>query len=170
MRIPGLPEFVKAKASRYEIYSRREIRGDLVIDGSQLCHHYYQLDRVNGGQYPEFRRKVSAFFSKLQQCGIRSHVVFEGVDKNDKLTEDYILKKKKNRHEKSVLLLEERPDYCPDVSELPQLAYTVLMNVFVEMGIPMYVGDGEGDDSCVQIANFLRCPVLCTHISYLLFS
>jgi hypothetical protein len=37
------------------------------------------------------------------------------------------------------------------------------------MGIPMYVGDGEGDESCVKIANSLDCPVLSNDSDFYLF-
>ena len=171
MGILGLTKFVKAR--RRELYTRREIRGDLVIDGSQFCHYYYEqleLDRINGGQYPEFRQEVTEYFCKLQQCGIECHVVFEGVDKGQKLTDDYITEKARTKHEKSQILLKKRPFHCPGMPELPQLVYTVVYNVLVCMGIPMYVGDGEGDETCVQIANFLDCPVLSNDSDFYLFN
>ena len=170
MGIRGLFNFVRARPKQH-VYVRREIRGDLVIDGSQFCYYYYkQLDRVNGGQYPEFHQKVSAFFHQLQQCGITSHVVFEGIDKSQKLTDEYILRRKTERHERTLQLLQQRPYHSTAMPELPHLAYTVLVNVLAKMCIPSYVGDGEGDESCVQIANSLKCPVLSNDSDFYLFN
>ena len=156
MGIKGLTKFIRVRPRDHnEIYTRREIQGNLVIDGSQFCHYYYnhlKLDRINGGQYPEFRQEVTEFFCKLRRCRIKSHVVFEGVDKGQKLTDDYIMEKARSKY------------------ELPQLVYTVVYNVLVCMGIPMYVGDGEGDETCVQIANFLNCPVLSNDSDFYLFN
>ena len=174
MGIRGLKEFIRERPRDHnEIYTRREIRGNLVIDGSQFCHYYYkqlELDRINGGQYPEFRQQVTECFRKLRQYGIESHVVFEGVDKCQKLTDDYIMKKAEKKHKKSQELLKKRPFHCPGMLELPHLVYTVVYNVLVRMGIPMYVGDGEGDETCVQIANFLDCPVLSNDSDFYLFN
>ena len=168
MGIRGLQRFLRKR----KLYTRQEIGGNLVIDGSQFCHYYYkqlELDRINGGQYPKFRQEVTEFFCKLRQCDIKSHVVFEGVDKGQKLTDDYIKEKARSKHEESQILLEQRPFHCSEMPELPQLAYTVVFNVLVCMGIPMYVGDGEGDETCVQIANFLKCPVLSDDSDFYLF-
>ena len=167
MGIRGLTKFVKASRG---LYTRREIRGDLVIDGSQFCYYHYRgIDWIDGGQYLEFHQKVSEFFYKLQQCGIKLHVVFEGIGKNQKLTDERILERTRKRHEKKRLVLEQRQFRFPEMPELPQLTYTVLVNVLVHMGIPMYVGDGEGDESCVKIANSLDCPVLSNDSDFYLF-
>ena len=168
MGIRGLQRFIQKR----KLYTRREIRGNLVIDGSQFCHYYYEqleLDRINGGQYPEFRQQVTEFFRKLRQCRIECRVVFEGVDKGQKLTDDNIKKKAEKKHEESQELLEQRPFHCSEMPELPHLVYTVVYNVLVCMGIPMYVGDGEGDETCVQIANFLDCPVLSNDSDFYIF-
>ena len=174
MGVTGLATYIKhADPNRRACNRQQQIEGPLVIDGSQLCYHLYEsrelglkLDVINGGQYPDFYQKVSNFFRKLQQSGIVPHVVFEGVDKGKKLTEENILKKKRERHMKAQRDLKTRVS----MTGLPQLAYTTLCNVLTDLNINCYVADGEGDEGCVRIAKFLNCPVLSNDSDFYLFN
>ena len=173
MGVTGLANYIKrVDPNRRAWKHQQQIEGPLVIDGSQLCYHLYEsrelglkLDVINGGQYPEFYQKVKNFFQKLKQCGIVPHVVFEGLDKGQKLTDENILKKKRERYMKAQRQLKTR-----DVmTGLPQLAYTTLCNVLTDLNINCYVADGEGDEGCVRIAKFLNCPVLSNDSDFYLF-
>ena len=171
MGVRGLAEYIKRVDYSRRAWKRREqIKGPLVIDGSQLCYHLYKsrepkLDVTNGGQYPEFYQEVNNFFRKLQQSRIVPHVVFEGVDKGQKLTDENILKKKRESYMEVQTELETR-----DVmTGLPQLAFTTLCNVLTDLSINCYVADGEGDEGCVKIAKFLNCPVLSDDSDFYLF-
>ena len=169
MGIPGLDTYIKRVDRQKRAWKHQQkIEGALVIDGSQLCYHFYRskrLDVINGGQYPEFYKKVSNFFQKLQQSGIVPHVVFEGIDKGQKLTDEYILKRKEDRYMTNQRELKTRVS----VTGLTQLAFTTLCNVLTDLNINFYVADGEGDEACVRIAKFLNCPVLSNDSDYYLF-
>ena len=173
MGVKGLTEYIKhVDPNRRAWGHQQQMEGPLVIDGSQLCYHLYEsrelglkLDVINGGQYHDFYQKVSNFFRKLQQSGIVPHVVFEGVDKGQKLTDKKILKKKRERHMKAQRDLKTRVS----MTGLPQLAYTTLCNVLTDLNINCYVADGEGDEGCVRIAKFLNCPVLSNDSDFYLF-
>ena len=169
MGVTGLATYIKrVDPNRRAWKHQQQIEGPLVIDGSQLCYQFYRskrLDVINGGEYPEFYKKVSKFLENLQQSGIVPHVVFEGIDKGQKLTDNYLLKRKAERHMKTQRELETRVS----MSGLPQLAYTTLCNVLTDLNINCYVADGEGDEGCVRIAKFLNCPVLSNDSDYYLF-
>ena len=169
MGVTGLATYIKrVDPNRRAWKGQQQIEGPLVIDGSQLCYQFYRskrLDVINGGEYPEFYKKVSKFLENLQQSGIVPHVVFEGIDKGQKLTDNYLLKRKAERHMKTQRELETRVS----MTGLPQLAYTTLCNVLTDLNINCYVPDGEGDEACVRIAKFLNCPVLSNDSDYYLF-
>ena len=93
------------------------------------------------------------------------HVVFEGIDKGQKLTDEYILKRKEDRYMTNQRELKTRVS----VTGLTQLAFTTLCNVLTDLNINFYVADGEGDEACVRIAKFLNCPVLSNDSDYYLF-
>ena len=153
MGIPKLYKFIQVKCPGLEAeLVEKELHGPLVIDGNQLCHQLYacwneknlgleDLDSDDGGQYPEYYRRADDFFDKLKQSRIEAYVVFDGVGKNEKLTEKYIVKN------------------CED-RRIPPLVYTVMYNVLRERKIHVCVADGEADELCAQIANYFKCPVL----------
>ena len=156
MGIPKLYDFIKGNCREIEARSSvgLELHGPLVIDGNQLCHQLYgfwgqnvnilglrDLNSDDGGKYPEYYHRAHSFFDKLKQSRIEAHMVFDGVDKNEKLTEKYIKKRCLEKH-------------------IPPLLYTVMYNVLREKNIHVHVGDGEGDELCAQIANHFKCPVL----------
>lgn len=125
-----------------------------MIDGSQFCYNFYQLkelDSTKGGQYPEFYQMCTEFFENLLRSEITPHVVFEGINKNEKLTDDY------------------RKEKVKRVPNLPQLAFTTLCNVLTHMKIRTYVADGEGDVACAKIAKHFECPVLSNDSDFYLF-
>ena len=154
MGIPKLYKFIQVKCPglEAELVEREFHDRRLVIDGNQLCHQLYacwnaknlgleDLDSEDGGQYPEYYRRANDFFDKLMQSRIEAYVVFDGVEKKEKLTEEYIVKN------------------CED-RRIPPLVYTVMYNVLRERKIHVCVADGEGDELCAQIANHFKCPAL----------
>ena len=158
MGLWGLVRYVKVADLERRAWEHRDVKGHLVIDGSQFCHWFYisgKLDAINGGQYPEFYQNVTDLFNKLTLSGIVPHVVFEGIHKSQKLTDEHRLKKV----EKGSRL-----------NGLPQLAYATLRNVLTDMHIQSYRADGEGDEACVQIAKHLKCPVLSNDSDFYIFN
>ena len=174
MGVQGLARFLTTNCNRAWRDSCR-IRGPLVIDGNQLCHKLYcstwsvKLDWVNGGQYPEYYQQAHRFLTALQASGIEPHVVFDGVEKTEKLTPDVIMKKMERREQTVQEELRRRPLESTSGAQLPHLAYSLLHNVLKEMNVPLYVGNGEGDETCAQIANFFNCPVLSDDSDFFLF-
>ena len=158
MGLCGLFRYVKDADLERRAWKHRDVKGHLVIDGSQFCHWFYRsgkLDAINGGQYPEFYQNVTDFFMKLTLSGIVPHVVFEGIHKSQKLTDGYRLEKAEKRSR---------------LNGLPQLAYATLRNVLTDMQIQSYRADGEGDEACVKIAKYLECPVLSNDSDFYIFN
>ena len=178
MGVKGLPWFLTTNCK--EAWVRKELRdcGPLVVDGNQLCHRLYHFnhdcklfcafDTVNGGQYPEFYHQAKQFFIDLKKCGIEPHVVFDGVEKMNKLSAERILEKMKRKQDEAKEVLKTRPEKSTRF-ELPKLVYTVFDQLLQELEISVYVGDGEGDETCAKIANFFKCPVLSLDSDYFLF-
>ena len=173
MGVSGLIRFIKEKNKEINAWRRMQIEGHLVIDANQLCYQLYSsgrfgsLDSSNGGQYPQYYQKVHDFVSNLLESGIEPHFVFEGVDKGKKLTDEHRLGKKQSQKQKKPV--ERRDKRCYSF-KIPPLAFTVLHNVLREMHMHMYDADGEGDEACVKIANFLGCPVLSNDSDFYLFN
>ena len=173
MGVSGLTDFIEKNDEERNAWRLVLIEGDLVIDANQLCYQLHSsirfgsLDSSNGGQYPQYYQKVYKFVSNLLESGIEPHFVFEGVDKGKKLTDEYRLGKAKKQLQKQKRLKEGRGNGS---MRMPPLAYNVLYNVLREMGMHTYDADGEGDEACVKIANFLRCPVLSNDSDYYLFN
>ena len=174
MGVQGLARFLTTNCNRVWRDACR-IRGPLVIDGNQLCHNLYysiwsvKLDWVNGGQYPEYYQKAHRFFTALQASSIEPYVVFDGVEKTEKLTPDVIMKKMERSEQTFQEELRRRPSESTSGAQLPHLVYSVLYNVLKEVNVPLYVGNGEGDETCAQIANFFNCPVLSDDSDFFLF-
>ena len=173
MGVSGLIKFIKEKDKERNAWRFMQIKGHLVIDASQLCYQLHSsgrfgsLDSSNGGQYPQYYQKVHKFVSNLHESGIEPHFVFEGVDKGKKLTDEHRLGKKQSQKQKKPV--ERRDKRCYSL-KIPPLAFAVLHNVLREMGMHMYDADGEGDEACVKIANFLGCPVLSDDSDFYLFN
>ena len=137
-------------------WSEYRIKDNLVIDGNNTCHELYSnLDRLNGGEYPEYHKKVLDLFKRLCDKGITLHVVFDGVAKVDTLNGDAIVEKKNSKG-----------------NPFPPLAYPVFYDVLRDQSLKIqtYVADGEGDDLCVKLANRFNCPVLSGDTDFVLYN
>ena len=155
MGVEGLMTFFykkKARAGKAGGWVKKIIKGSLVVDGNSVCHQLCNfLTKENEGiSYAIFFENVAKIIHKFERCGIKLYVIFDGVDKPKKLTSE---------HRKEVVLN----------NQIPTLAYTVLYNALREMNVKMYVADGEGDVTCAQVANFLKCPVLSHDSDFFLF-
>ena len=155
MGIKGLETLLDS--TKYKrAWSEDPIKDNLVIDGNNLCHELYSnLDRLNGGEYPEYHKKVLDFFKRLCDKDITLHVVFDGVAKVDTLNDDAIFVKKNSKD-----------------NPFPSLAYPVFYDVLRDqsLNIETYVADGEGDDLCVKLANRFNCPVLSGDTDFVLYN
>ena len=171
MGVRGLKTFVNKFFKKWE---RREVRGKLVVDGSSLCHNLYRVDWIHGGQYLEYRLGILQYFHTLQQADISPIVVFDGIDyKQEKTEETFRRRSERIREIDSVLTAGTT---CKPAAEavklsiLPVLAIEVFQQTLRELGIPLYVVDGEADAMIVQIANYYSCPVLSSDSDFFIFN
>ena len=158
--MPGLDRLFKRRKKLLKAngWSTEEINPEkLVVDGNQFCRRLYGPLRhtLGGGQYPEFSRRICKLISRFKDCDIQLHFVFDGSDKTQKLTNKYRKEKVTEKGQRS--------------TRLPELAYTVLHSVLKELEVPMYVANGEGDETCAQLAKYLKCPVLSADSDFYLF-
>ena len=137
----------KMRSRRGEGWFKKSIKGPLVVDGNGFCHHTCDFQPRSG--YAAFYEYVTGIIRKFKKCGIEPYFVFDGVDKREKLTSEY----RKKAISKSI----------------QTLVYTVFFNALREMEVKMFVGDGEGDITCAEVARFLHSPVLSCDSDYFLF-
>ena len=158
MGIPYLSSFVQRYFSRWR---QEEIKGYLIIDGTNLKYEFYDLNWTHGGQYPEFRENLALFFERLKQCDITPIVVLDGTDYDwYKLTNalDVISRREEkiqSIHSKKLISDEK------NVSNIfPPLASNVYLQILIDLEIQHVVVDGRTDCIIVEMANFYECPVL----------
>ena len=156
MGIKGLETLLDSKyKGAWSVYPET-IEDNLVLDGNNTCHELYSnLDRLNGGEYPEYHKKIFDLFKRLCDKGITLHIVFDGVAKVDTLNGDAIVEKKNSKG-----------------NPFPPLAYPVFYDVLRDQSLKIqtYVADGEGDDLCVKLANHFNCPVLSGDTDFVLYN
>ena len=169
MGIPGLQKFIDEFFTEWR---REAVRGNLVVDGNQLCYQLYRsyfkwqwegdLEWVYGGQYPEYRAAVEKFFRYLQQAGVIPIVVFDGLlHMKEKFKTVYQRYKHKAAHRHTALLqMPGSPPRERGVWTLPPLAYQVFHATLQVLGVQQIIADGEGDVMVIRMANELNCPVL----------
>ena len=143
----------KKRASNGRGWVRKRIERSLVVDGNQFCQQISRKrdEQLQGSNYAYIFEHVTKIIKKLKRCGIEPCFIFDGVNKQEKLTTNYRKGKVDTR------------------DPIPILGYTVCVNALREMDVKMYVADGEGDKTCAEVANFLNCPVLSTDSDFLLF-
>ena len=167
MGIWGLQTFINKFFTRWK---RETVKGNMVVDGNQLCHQLYHsqfeggvcLDWIYGGQYPDYRAIVVEFFQYLQQAGITPTVVFDGIlHKNDKF--DVVYDRYRGRVVRRHKVLSQMPHSPPHDNSnmsLPPLAYQVFHATLQELGVKQVIAEGDGDAMIACMANKLKCPVL----------
>ena len=145
MGIPGLMALFQEKGNRGWV--KRSLRGPLVVDANQFCHQTAKRKDT----YAQYYEYVTEIVQRMKRHGIEPYFIFDGVDKQEKLTSEVRRVKVKN-------------------PTIPTLAYTVFHNALRDMEVEMYVSDGEGDVACVEVANFLNnCPILSCDSDFFLF-
>ena len=150
MGVNGLPRlFSSKKRQGSRGWSKQRIRGKLVVDGNQFCHRACKCAPFEFN-YTRFYKYVTEIIRKFNDWGIELYFIFDGIDKPLKLTSEHRMRAVCN-------------------STIPTLAYTVFANALSDMGVIMYVADGEGDITSAEVAKFLDCPVLSCDSDYFLF-
>ena len=130
---------------------KRDLKGPLVVDANQFCHRTAEK-RCSRSTYAQYYQYVTEIVQSMKRYGIEPYFIFDGVDKQEKLTS------------------EVRRDKTASRPTISTLAYTVFHNALRDMEVEVYVADGEGDAACVEVANFLNnCPILSYDSDFFLF-
>ena len=167
MGVRGLKSFVKKFFKKWEC---REVRGELVVDGSNLCHELYRVNWTHGGQYSEYRLQIREYFHTLQQADIYPIVVFDGIDYKQEKTEETFRRRSDRIREIDSGLTSTCEPKDERISILPVFAIEVFKQTLHELEVPLCVADGEADAMIVQIANHYSCPVLSSDSDFFLFN
>ena len=120
------------------------------MDANQFCHLTAEK-RCSRSTYALYYQYVTEIVQSMKRHGIEPYFIFDGVDKQEKLTS------------------EVRRDKTASKPTISTLAYTVFHNALRDMEVEVYVADGEGDAACVEVANFLNCPILSYDSDFFLF-
>ena len=168
MGIPRLTSFVN---NNFTGWQRKEIEGNLIIDGNNLCHSLYSFDWSHGGQFPEYQDKVILFFTSLKHSGITPIVVMDGIDYKEEKCDTVFdrrnaMIKTIHRHTANV---QKRNIEAVGDGVLPSLAYNVFFSVMIELEVKFIVADGEGDDWIYRLASRYSCPVLSADSDFFMY-
>ena len=151
MGVSGLMSLFQAKRrKKNKGWVKRDLRGPLVVDANQFCHQTAKK-KFPRSTYAQYYHYVTEIVQNMKRHGIEPYFIFDGVDKQEKLTSEV-------RRDKTAS------------TTIPTLAYTVFHNALRDMEVEMYVPDGEGDVACVEVANFLNCPILSCDSDFFLFN
>ena len=168
MGIQGLTSFMDNVFSGWVV---ENIRGELVIDGNNLCHRLYCLDWGHGGQYPEFREVVMEFFQVLLKADVRPIIVFDGIDYKQEKREVVMKRHRERFHYIHSKLANGKCRASENLGcIIPVFAMEVFQCSVMELNIPVCVSDGEADIKVVEIANAYACPVLSADSDFYLFN
>ena len=168
MGIPRLTSFVD---NAFTGWQREEVAGNLIIDGYSMCYSLYSFDWSHGGQYPEYRDKVTHFFISLSQSGITPIVVMDGIDYKEEKTATILRRRSevvKTIHKHTANMQKRNIEAVVD-NVLPSLAISVFFLVMTNLKVKFIVADGEGDTWIYQLANAYACPVLSSDSDFLMF-
>ena len=122
------------------------------MDANQFCHQTARR-KCSLSTYAQYYQYVTEIVQNMKRHGIEPYFIFDGVDKQEKLTS------------------EVRRDKTASRPTISTLAYTVFHNALRDMEVEVYVADGEGDAACVEVANFLNnCPILSGDSDFFLFN
>ena len=169
MGISRLTSFVD---NNFTGWQRQEIREHLIIDGFSMCYNLYSFDWSHGGQYPEYRDKLTDFFISLNRSGITPIVVMDGIDFKEEKTET-ILKRRneviKIIHKHTANTQKRNIEAVVD-GVLPSLAIDVFMKLMIELNVTFIVADGEGDTVIYELANAYCCPVLSQDSDFFIYN
>ena len=166
MGIPYLSSFVQRYFSRWR---QEEIKGYLIIDGTNLRFGFYHLNWTHGGQFPEFRENLILFFESLRQCDITPIVVLDGKD-YDRYTNSFDIVI--SRREKRIQSIENKISDENEVNRFdifPPLASNVYLQVLIDLEIQHVVVDGRTDCIIAEMANFYECPVLSNDSDFFMY-
>ncbi|KAH9419558.1 single-strand DNA endonuclease protein asteroid [Dermatophagoides pteronyssinus] len=145
----------------------------LVIDGYNLIfqqffkYQQHVNDHMYGGDYDLLARHVQQFFKNLQKCNIKPIVVFDGAI-------DPSLEKLKTMLKRVDLVLNNAHKIYANnyfiEGVMPSLADSIYRLELERLGIPVFQTCYEADETIIQIAHELQCPILSNDSDFLLFN
>ena len=167
MGIQGLSTFVKEYFVGWE---RKQLCGRVVIDGNNLIHTLHTMDWSNGGQYPEYRKEVRAFFKALQTKGIEPIVILDGVDYEERKTAVMMRRRREGIQyiQSRISNHPTRPLQCCG-RIIPGLCSREFIMALSDLGVSFFVADGEGDETIARVANHYSCPVVSNDSDFYIF-
>ncbi|XP_059909157.1 protein asteroid homolog 1-like isoform X3 [Gadus macrocephalus] len=160
MGVKGFWSLLEGNGQVYQIYKDYHFRDSkLVVDGSNLAYHLYFmnfLDLSHGGEYLAFQALVQAFFTILNNCGIKPYVVMDGGSSksDDKLISILERKIKFLRRAHDIALMGRREDI------LPPFTLSVFEQTLNDMKVPLVRCFGETNGQLAALAREWCCPVL----------
>ena len=160
MGIQGLAKYINSSYN----WTNVSLRGcPIVLDGNALPYYLSkraELEWRYGGQYPALRRVMESFFDTLLKQEVQPiHIVFDGVDPNEKLEK---LKLRKENYLKTCMEGIDGVDGAHQREILPPLV-TEAYRKFLEDynrdhgALKIYSADTEADCLAVIIANKYDC-------------
>jgi len=168
MGIQGLTTFVDRN---FKHWKRAEVSGKIIVDGYSLLFYSLEMsDWTHGGQYPEFRRKLSRFFENLKISQIDPIVVMDGIDVEGHKT-PLIMK----RRSEAIKVIDrycrrERREFATGCGVLPSQAIAVFIMLLQEIKVEVIFADGEGDVTIYEMANGYSCPVLSNDSDFFVYN
>ena len=142
-----------------------------MIDGYNIRHHVNKCDWSHGGQFGEYRKKVTSFFNDLIRCGLHPIVVLDGIDYTGKKWSTTMRREKERiRQIHKEISGEDRKSEVRSQNVFPALAADVYVNVLVDLRVEFVMVDGEADDTLVEIANYYKCPVLSSDSDFYMYN
>ncbi|KAH7642063.1 Protein asteroid 1 [Dermatophagoides farinae] len=170
MGVQGLLSFM----NRNDYFKIHQLKDTvLVIDGYNLVYQQffkYQQnvnDHMYGGDYDQLARHVQQFFKSLLKCNIQPIVVFDGAI-------DPSLEKLKTLLKRvDIALNNAHKIYANNYfieGVMPLLADSIYRLQLERLGIPVFQTCYEADQTIIQIAYDLECPILSNDSDFLLFN
>ncbi|KAJ1509879.1 Protein asteroid 1 [Coelomomyces lativittatus] len=166
--------------SKFDIASlSNQFPYNLVIDGHSVLHYLYKENfNCVFGQYSEFSGKIKSFFNSLQEFEIKIvGIVFDEVNGHPGSRQLNLENVLTNTRDVASILkcLREGPIPLKHDLEwnvrvpLPCLCLYVFINALNELGLPIYLPNGLGDQSVASLAEFMDAFVLANDSDFMIY-
>ena len=139
----------------------------IVIDGNNLYHflyYYFHIPCEYGGDYDQFARCCTAFFTALDSCNVTPYVVFDGAYAADGSKFETSLARARERVHMSNIVAHGRR-----AKILPILTHSCFVRVLQRLGIEYVTCDFEADHQIAALARHWNCPVLTNDSDFFIY-
>ena len=170
MGIKGLTGFISEYFDQWQsltlVEATSSCGGKLIVDGNSLgwgllkWEGFCKVDCSYGGPLLQFKEAVEHVFGLFKEEGISPIVVMDGVDYDGK---------------KFAVQLARRQQRIHPISNFREPMFLVLFReVFTatlgRLNVPLYVADGDADETIAKLANHYSYPVLSHDSDYFIFN